>query len=124
MIAVEAEQLSGCVADIVTLRRMLKIVTRTLSGDLAIEFAFGILLPSFVPLIKRHRNELFLEHFDNFGIFKSRLTVEDAVVSRAAQRMAIHRPDKHWLLLLKRHLLGFQQIGLPVNRADVFSWDD
>jgi hypothetical protein len=93
----------GC--HVKALRCLFTIIARTLAGDLSIELAFRILLSPLVRLIQSNRDELRLKQRDNFQMSKCRRTVEHAIISRAAQRMPIHRPDKDGLLFSGRRSL-------------------
>ena len=89
-------------------RAVFEIVTRTLAGDLAIKVTFRILLAALIPLINGNRDGFYFEEFYNGWICECRLTVDDTIVSRTAQRMPIHRPDKNRLFLASRDLLSIQ----------------
>jgi len=98
-------------------RAVFEIVTRTLASDLAIKVTFRILLTALIPLIDGNRNGFGFKEFYNGWICECRLTVDDSIVSRTAQRMPIHGPDKNGLFLASRDLLSSQHRCLPRNRS-------
>ena len=79
-----------------------------MTGDLSIEFALRVFLSALVRLVDCDGYEPCLEQFDNVGLGEGRLTVEYTVVSGAAQRMAVHRPNEDGLFLFNRSALGVQ----------------
>ena len=83
-------QFSIGIANVAALGRSIKVLSWTLAGDLSVKIAFRILLPSFVPLVDRDWDEIFLEEFKHFWIGKCQLTVEHAIVSGAAKWVAVH----------------------------------
>ena len=80
-----------------------------LPRDLPVKLTFRILLTPLISLINRDGNKLRLQQGDNLRIGKGRRTVEHAVVSGAAERMTVHRPDEDRLLCLGRFLLRLQK---------------
>ena len=116
-VVIEGNQRPRRIGDVEALGGVIEIVSRALPSDPPVEFPFGILLAAGVPLVECDRDEFVLEQVQDSGIGEGRLTVEHSVVSRTAQWVAIHRPDKERLPLLDRQMLGLQQIGLPGNAS-------
>ena len=93
-----SQQLTVRGRDIHALGRLSEIFARPLPRDLSVEVALGIFLASLIPLIDRDRHKLFREGLYQIFVTENRHTVDHAIVSGAAKRMTIHRPDEHWLL--------------------------
>ena len=83
-----------------------EVGARTLTRELAVELALGVLLAALVGLIERDRHELRPQQFDHARIREDRRPVDHPVVSGAAERMAVHRPQKQRPPLCRRRALG------------------
>ena len=73
--------------------------TRSLVGDFAEELPLGVLTAALIPVITGHRDELLLGQTNDIRISKSEHTAHDAIVSDAAERMAVHLPKQNRLAL-------------------------
>ncbi|MFM2093192.1 MAG: hypothetical protein RIS70_316 [Planctomycetota bacterium] len=111
----ETEELTVCGSNKESLRGAVEVVARALPGDLAVEVTFVVFLAALVGLVDGDGNKAGFQEFDDVRIGEGRRTVDDSVVSRTAQRMAVHRPDEERFLLLRRLLACLQQRDSPGN---------
>lgn len=75
-----------------------KVLARTLDCNFAIELALSILLATLVSLVDRDWYKIGFEFREDIFVCECRRTVDHAVVSCAAQRMSVHRPNEHGFL--------------------------
>ncbi len=80
----------------------------------------GILLPMEVPLVARIRDEVVFENPNDFRVGEDEPTARYAVVSSAAQRVAVHDPHEYRLTLPRSRSAGFGQVRYPRNLCPPF----
>jgi hypothetical protein len=84
-----------------------------LFGDVPEELPLGIALVLHEIDVDRDGNKRLIQDVDDALIGKSGRTARNSIVSDTAKRITIHRPDKHWLVLLRRDLHAFPETGNP-----------
>lgn len=100
-------------------------MARTLIGHFAEKIAFRILAAALIPIVGSHGNKLGLGKSNDIGIGEGEHTAHDAIVSGAAQGMAVHFPKKDRFALRGRLSPRFSKAGEPGNLQIFFfflSW--
>ena len=116
-VVVVEQELTARRRGVEALRRSSEVAARSLSCDAPIEAPLRVVLASLVRLVERNRNEVLAQERQELLVGEGRPPVDHAVVSRAAERVAVHGPDEQRALRREGLALSGEQVDAPRNRA-------
>ena len=108
------QQLAGRGQTVDSLARLpLAAPVGVLLGHAAEKGALGVTAPALIPIVAGDGDEFLADELDDFLIGESERTARDAVVSGAAERMAVHLPQQDGLALCRGLSPRFPQVRQP-----------